>query len=463
MKLTRTARDMCASCPLWAECLRDAVVDADPYGYAAATTADDRRWIRRRLGIGDAAGDLAPVEADRAAHAQLSEVTVERNRHPDASQREMALRLGLSRSTVARRLARVRERMDSPPEDDRTGPGAPDLDAILDAFDALQEHLAAERGMSVSIGSATAKKSPRENAFRRPAELLPLKIRRVNGESRSMADEPEERISFSLDDPALAVRRAVLWPLVRTAAQALAGAELLAVMLTTVPGSGMTPEALQSIRRARGVIELLTTAAGEGGPVPGEETPAVSPLAGSVSVELAMRNPVAALRQAFLAPLLRALVDALLNIETVLDMLSAVPGSRPDDVDLNAIRAARRALEDQLPACGDPGPAASPMPGERSPVAPDTVSRQSPLSIRAAVELVVATMAEPFTGRDVMNEVAALSPAAPGPHRDSGKAVSNVLSAMVKSGRLTRLSRGTYIRAKEPAPAAAPGELPESA
>ncbi|MET7763162.1 hypothetical protein ABZS71_14435 [Streptomyces sp. NPDC005393] len=279
-----------------------------------------------------------------------------------------------------------------------------------------------------------------------------------------MADEPEERISFSLDDPAMAVRKAVLWPLTRTAAQALAGVELLAVMLTNVPGSGMTPEALQSIRRAHGVIELLATAAADEGPIPGEEAPAVTPLAGSVSVELAMRNPVAALRQAFLAPLLRTLVDALLNIETVVDMLSAVPGSRPDAVDLNTIRSARRALEDQLPAYRDADPTAFPAgAGERSPVALDHVAKQSPPSIRAAVELAVATMAEPFTGRDVMNEVAARSAAVPGPCRDSGKAVSNVLSAMVKSGRLTRLSRGTYMRAQGPAPAAAPGELPESA
>lgn len=56
--LLRTARDLCASCPLWAECLQDAVAYAEPYAYTAATTREDRRALRRMLDIGDENGDL---------------------------------------------------------------------------------------------------------------------------------------------------------------------------------------------------------------------------------------------------------------------------------------------------------------------------------------------------------------------------------------------------------------------
>ncbi|KIF02082.1 hypothetical protein PL81_32015, partial [Streptomyces sp. RSD-27] len=59
-------------------------------------------------------------------------------------------------------------------------------------------------------------------------------------------------------------------------------------------------------------------------------------------------------------------------------------------------------------------------------------------SLRRAVETAVASFPGHFTGRDVVRALPA------GAYPDAGKSVSNALSAMVKSGRLLRISRGTY-------------------
>lgn len=483
--LAATAREMCASCPLWAECLQSAVVHADPYGYAAATTADDRRWMRRRLKIGDAAGSLRPTGAEQGT---LGELTREQRRHPDASQREMAVRLGCSRSTVSRRLAQVRARTDEFSRRPRRGEAPePELGAILDAFDALQDHLAADRGISVRVGGA---RNTRAGAAGTDAALN-LRFDEANG--GFMSGESERRIAFSLGDPAAAVRQAVLWPLARTAAPALAGAENLVAMLIAAPDSGVRPETLTSVRLARRAVESL---------LPDEPEPAAdveSLLQGSVSVELATTNPMAALRQAFLVPLLRHLVSSLANIETVGTMLAAVPGARAAVQEIETIRTARQYLERQLTAgvwedeaAGLPGADAgqavldrppadqvvTPATAPSGPFAPRATGaphgevradgdllygvpdRLRRLSIRAAVEQAVATVPEPFTGRDLTDEVAARSGITlPG---ESAKAVSNVLSAMVKSGRLRRLSRGTYVRAQEPAAEAGAAGIPDT-
>ncbi len=463
--LAATAREMCASCPLWAECLQSAVVHADPYGYAAATTADDRRWMRRALKIGDAGGSLRPSGTDPGT---LGELTREQRRHPDASQREMAVRLGCSRSTVSRRLAQVRARTDDFTRRPRRGetPG-PELGAILDAFDALQEHLAADRGISVRVGGA---RSTRTGAAGTDAALH-LRFHEANG--GFMSGESERRIAFSLGDPAAAVRQAVLWPLARTAAPALAGAENLVAMLIAAPGSGVRPETLTSVRLARRAVESL---------LPDEPEPAAdaeSLLQGSVSVELATTNPMAALRQAFLVPLLRHLVSSLANIETVGTMLAAVPGAQDAVKEIGTIRTARQYLERQLaaggwedeaaglPAAVPSGPSASRTAGAADgevrtgrDLLQAIPAQLRTLSIRAAVEQAVTTVPEPFTGRDLIEEVAARSGTTlPG---ESAKAVSNVLSAMVKSGRLRRLSRGTYVRAQGPAADAGAAGAPDT-
>ncbi|MEC4018241.1 WhiB family transcriptional regulator [Streptomyces sp. H27-D2] len=458
--LAGAAREMCASCPLWAECLRDAVLHTDPYGYAAATTADDRRWIRRELRMGDQYGDLGSADGEEVT---LGDLMAEQRRHPDASQQEMAVRLGCSRSTVSRRLALMRSRMDDDAERSRhAGSTQPELGAILDAFDALQEYLAADHGVSVRIGSAPVKSGslgigPLSRSGKSPYKSSHSQLQNPNRESAAVG--ADGKISFSLDDPAMAVREAVLWPLLRAAAPAALGAEQLAAMLTTVPGSGMTAEVLDGIRQARRVVESLLPDTGELPPR------ADNGLMGSVSVALATSDPVTALQQAFLEPLLRSLVGSLANTETVVTMLAAVPGSGISGAQLEAIRGARRSLAAQLvdgrgnvaegeerhdgasasagvaPATGTPAGSARPR------VLLSGIPAQQPSpSIRAAVERTVATIAEPFTGKDVTHEVGARQESAPGPYRDPSKAVSNVLSAMVKAGRLKRLSRGTYVR-----------------
>lgn len=70
-------------------------------------------------------------------------------------------------------------------------------------------------------------------------------------------------------------------------------------------------------------------------------------------------------------------------------------------------------------------------PARRTPSAP---------SIRAAVEKAVATFPGAFSARDVLRALPT------GVYGDPSKTISNVLSALVKSGRLQRLSRGTYAR-----------------
>ncbi|WP_199815582.1 WhiB family transcriptional regulator, partial [Streptomyces griseus] len=113
--LLRTARDLCASCPLWAECLQDAVTHAEPYGYAAATSLDDRRWIRRTLGVGDTNGDLSARIADGSGE-------------------------------MSRRLLRLRSRTADSPVPHRAEGGLPTLERILDAFDLRQDQLACQTG-----------------------------------------------------------------------------------------------------------------------------------------------------------------------------------------------------------------------------------------------------------------------------------------------------------------------------
>ncbi|MBH5336132.1 WhiB family transcriptional regulator [Streptomyces pactum] len=169
VSLVGEARTLCASCPLWAECLRDAVVFADPYGYAAATTPADRRWMRRRLGVGEPDGSLNVTPSDRLSP---NEVVRQRRRFPEPSQREMAAELGCSRSTVARRLASERAKAAGGAHGEKSSRPEPDMNAILDAFDALQEQLARDGGMTVGIGGALGARQPKPQNCGRPVRPL---------------------------------------------------------------------------------------------------------------------------------------------------------------------------------------------------------------------------------------------------------------------------------------------------
>ncbi|WP_234046656.1 WhiB family transcriptional regulator [Streptomyces adelaidensis] len=425
--LLRTARDLCASCPLWAECLQDAVAYAEPYGYTAATTFDDRRSLRRTLGIGDENGDLP-------AHAAVR----------------------FDSGSVPRRLIRLRSRADESSALSATrrqaAPELPELERILDAFDLLQGQLAhdqrllreqAQRGPAAPLlhSHTTTQATHR----RPPLSGGPAHMPGPSGdrsEEPMAAAEAGQRITFSYEDPALAVRQAVLGPLVRSALPALTSLDQLVTMLTRMPGGDTAPEPPRNLPAVREAVESLLPDGADDGPEHAAGLPAPRPLTGSVSVELATTDPVAALRRDILEPLLRELAATLANIEKVAAMLAATSDDS-GDAHLETIRTALREIHDCLPRSAPPmthsarfahagQPAAAvASPARRTALAP---------SIRAAVEKAVAAFPGAFSARDVLRALPT------GVYADPSKTISNVLSTMVKSGRLQRLSRGTYAR-----------------
>lgn len=251
------------------------------------------------------------------------------------------------------------------------------------------------------------------------------------------AAEAGQRIAFSYEDPAQAVRQALLGPLVRTTLPALASLEQFVTMLACLPGTEVSPQAVGEIRAVRDAVASLIPLEDPDGAPAGPRL-----LRGSVSVELATTDPVAALRRDVLDPLLRELALGLGNIERVATMLAAAQDG--DEEHLTVIRSALRRLHAHLPPPAPDGPTvhgtgAQPVPPRRRPAAVP--------SIRAAVERTVETFPGPFSARDVLRALPS------GVYGDPAKTISNVLSALVKSGRLRRLSRGTYARAGSGGPA----------
>ncbi|MDX3708972.1 WhiB family transcriptional regulator [Streptomyces europaeiscabiei] len=433
--LLRTARDLCASCPLWAECLQDAVAYAEPYGYTAATTREDRRSLRRTLGIGDENGDLP-------AHAEVR----------------------FDSGSVPRRLARLRSRADesaAPPGTRRPlAPDLPELERILDAFDLLQGQLAhdqpllTERPQRAALTSLLHSHTTAQTTHRQApppgASSHTPGPPDDRGEEHMAAAEAGQRITFSYEDPALAVRQAVLGPLVRSALPALTSLEQLVALLACMPGGTDTaPEAPRNLPAVREAVEsLLPDGADAPEDTEGVPLPPRRPLTGSVSVELATTDPVAALRRDFLEPLVRELAATLANVEKVATMLAATSDDA-GDTHLETIRTALAEIHDRLPrstALPNHGAPNSPHPAHAGHPAAGTGAGHgggrvpSAPSIRAAVEKAVATFPGAFSARDVLRALPA------GVYGDPSKTISNVLSALVKSGRLQRLSRGTYAR-----------------
>ncbi|WP_314221827.1 WhiB family transcriptional regulator [Streptomyces zaehneri] len=412
--LLRTARDLCASCPLWAECLQDAVAHAEPYGYAAATTLDDRRWIRRALGVGDTNGDLPTHTVDG----------------PGAGP-------GYSSGETSRRLLRLRSRSTDTAARHDAERGQPTLERILDAFDARQDQLARPRRELPAIP-----RQLHEHTTARQPHSSGHHLRPTHPESRSedmAAAESGQRIAFSYEDPAQAVRQALLAPLIRSALPTLTGLEQLVAMLASVPGGEIAPEMPDTIRAARKAVEALAPEGGRGSCDSADGTPDTTgplrALTGSVSVELATTDPVAALRRDFLEPLLRELASSLANIEKVATMLAATEASA--DGDENHLEPIRTALQGIRACLPHPAPTGKTSAGTGQAAA--LVPSGAP-SIRAAVETAVSTFPGPFSARDVLRALP------PGVYGDPSKTISNVLSALVKSGRLQRLARGTYAR-----------------
>lgn len=425
--LLRTARDLCASCPLWAECLQDAVAHAEPYGYTAATTLDDRRWIRRALGVGDANGDLPshhPVDGPGAGPGHHSAET-------------------------SRRLLRLRSRSAGPDIREAAGRGLPTLERILDAFDARQDQLARPRrelpAIPRQLHQHTGTQRPHSDGRGRHPVASRHPHPHAHPESRSedmAAAESGQRIAFSYEDPAQAVRQALLAPLIRAALPTLDSLEQLAAMLASVPGGEIAPETPDTVRAARRAVEAL---APEGAQDVAHASPETSPLralTGSVSVELATSDPVTALRRDFLEPLLRELASSLANIEKVATMLAAAGSPDGDGSDLEPIRTALQGVRACLPHPAPSGRTSAGT-GQAAALSPSGGRHATALhtpSIRAAVETAVSAFPGPFSARDVLRALPH------GVYGDPSKTISNVLSAMVKSGGLRRLARGTYAR-----------------
>jgi hypothetical protein len=434
----RTARDLCASCPLWAECLQDAVAHAEPYGYTAATTVEDRRWIRRALGVGDANGDLP-------------------SHHPSDGP---GAGPGHHSAETSRRLLRLRSRGSGSDSGDIRAAaehGLPALERILDAFDARQDQLARERselpGIPRQLHQHTTAQRTHDDGHHPAAPRHSHPHAHPESRSEDMpAAESGQRIAFSYEDPAQAVRQALLAPLIRAALPTLDSLEQLATMLVSVPGGEIAPETPDTVRAARKAVEALAPRDARDRAAVSPDTSPLRALTGSVSVELATSDPVTALRRDFLEPLLRELASSLANIEKVATMLAAAgaPAGGDDDgeIDLEPVRSALQAVRTCLPhpapsrrtTAGSGQAAVLTTSGARHATAPHAPS------IRAAVETAVAAFPGPFSARDVLRALPH------GVYGDPSKTISNVLSAMVKSGGLRRLARGTYARTADVAP-----------
>jgi hypothetical protein len=142
--LLRRARDACASCPLFVDCLYAAVAQVDVAGFVGCTTPRERKQIRSELGVSVAPEDLDAAAGVRGERRPIDHeaVLAMRAAHPDESLEELASRLECSLSTVKRHLRRARREAAGEVEEERPKPKDPELptvDGVLDAFDAVVE------------------------------------------------------------------------------------------------------------------------------------------------------------------------------------------------------------------------------------------------------------------------------------------------------------------------------------
>ncbi|MFD9378932.1 hypothetical protein ACFWBH_25940 [Streptomyces sp. NPDC059999] len=322
---------------------------------------------------------------------------------------------------------------------------AVEVAAVLDAFSALQEHRA-RRSSGSGQGLVPAQRQD-------PAQHFPADRRqRADTVEVSKTGAPAlsgARITYSLADPALAIQKTVLGPLVCATLPILKVTEQLAGMLAFTPSAAVAPELLAAVTRTRVSLESWRAAAGD--ETAYEVTD--SALTGSVSIELATSDPVAALRQDIFEPLLRRLADSLHHVEAITAVLvptahtadpAAVAHARNLAAVLEAVRELGSHLERYQPLTprqdhgeGHAGIQCDTHPHHSATGAGGSGPWGVP-SLRRAVETAVSSFPGHFTSRDVVGALP------PGAYRDAGKSVSNALSAMVKAGRVLRVSRGTY-------------------
>jgi DNA-directed RNA polymerase specialized sigma24 family protein len=135
-QLVREAKAVCASCPLFTDCLFSAVAQHDVSGFVAGTTAAQRRSMRNLLDVEVQADDFDQLAGARGTRRPVSheEVLRLRTQYPNDSLESLAMRLGCSLSTVKRHLRRAR-RGQSPAI--KAPRARPEVSAVLDAFDAV--------------------------------------------------------------------------------------------------------------------------------------------------------------------------------------------------------------------------------------------------------------------------------------------------------------------------------------
>ena len=137
-QLVREAKTVCAACPLFTDCLFNAVVEHDVTGFAAGTTAAQRRSMRHLLAVDVQADDFDQLAGARGTRRPVSheEVLRLRTQYPNDSLESLAMRLGCSLSTVKRHLRRARRGQSPAAKAPRS---RPTVEAVLDAFDTVTE------------------------------------------------------------------------------------------------------------------------------------------------------------------------------------------------------------------------------------------------------------------------------------------------------------------------------------
>jgi transposase-like protein len=133
--LMTKATETCNSCPLFAKCLYDAVVNHDVYGFVAGTTARQRQEIRAELEVTVEPDDFDTLAGVTSPNRQIDHDEVVRLRaaNPHESLESIAQRLGCSLSTVKRHLRRARSGEVAP----RQEAVLPTLEEVLDVYDSV--------------------------------------------------------------------------------------------------------------------------------------------------------------------------------------------------------------------------------------------------------------------------------------------------------------------------------------
>ncbi|MSS44511.1 transcription factor WhiB [Cutibacterium sp. WCA-380-WT-3A] len=133
--LQARARAACSSCPLFEQCLENAILDHDVAGFVAGTTPRQRSRIRAYLGIKVRPDDLGSFAGIIGSGHQIATQDVIRLRraHPDQPLSFIADRLGCSLSTVKRHLRRARDASPTPHHKDPSKVAAPRLPAAYES------------------------------------------------------------------------------------------------------------------------------------------------------------------------------------------------------------------------------------------------------------------------------------------------------------------------------------------